>query len=387
MGNQLGISGSSSVSPRGQLSSIQLSSDEVLAYQDACQNDQDVRKFDAELQIRTTRAISALVAEVHKPHSFSLDLLKEVTGSMVETDQQVLAIILESKKDVWKNPELFSLVDDYYQTSLHTLDFCNNLDRFLNDAKSKQIFLRIALQRLGETEPGEDDYKKAIEDLGWFRSAETHFTEELLKSFEIVYCEHLQMLQRLQAQRVQLDKKLKHVKSWRKTATIIFAATFIIVLVCSIVATAIAAPPLVTAMVTAVGAAAAWIPTENWFKRLSRGFEDAVQEQREVVSSMQAGTLVAIRDLDNIKILVERLATEMADFIRQIDDGIALGKDAHIHLVLKDIENKVDIFSKNVDELGEYVDTYTRNIRQARAVVQQRILNNPKAEIEPQVMT
>ncbi|KAF5187466.1 hypothetical protein FRX31_022948 [Thalictrum thalictroides] len=77
MGNHLGISGSgSSVSPRGQLSSIQLSSDDLLAYQDACQNDQDVRKFDAELQIRTTRAISALVAEVHKPHSFSLDLLK-----------------------------------------------------------------------------------------------------------------------------------------------------------------------------------------------------------------------------------------------------------------------------------------------------------------------
>ncbi|KAF5187465.1 hypothetical protein FRX31_022947, partial [Thalictrum thalictroides] len=142
-------------------------------------------------------------------------------------------------------------------------------------------------------------YKKAIEDLGWKRSVETHFTEELLKSFEIVYCKHLQMLQRLQAQRIQLDKKLKRVKSWRKTATIIFAATFVIVLECSIVATAIAAPPLVTAMVTAIGAAAAWIPTENWFKRLSRGFEDAVQEQREVVSSMQAGTLVAIRDLDN----------------------------------------------------------------------------------------
>ncbi|KAF9602270.1 hypothetical protein IFM89_026358 [Coptis chinensis] len=386
MGNQWSNTGTSAVSPREQLSHVQLSTEELLTYQDACQTDQDVRKFDSELQSRTTRAINALVADVHKPNSCSLDLLKEVTGCMVETDQQVVGIILASKKDVWKNPELFSLVEDYYQTSLHTMEFCNSLEKFLTEAKYKQIILRTALRRLSEAVPGEDDYNKAIEDLGWFRSSEVNFTEELLKSFEIVYCEHLQMLQRLQAQRIQLDKKMKRVKSLKKTANIIFAATVVTVLVCSIVASAITAPHLVTAMVAALGAAVSVIPTENWFKRLFKGFEDAVQEQREIVSSMQAGTCIAIRDLDIIRVLVEGLEIEMADFLRQIDDNLALGKDSDILLVIKDIENKVDIFTKNVDELGECVDGYSRNIRQARAVVQRRIINVPNSETETEVI-
>lgn len=382
MGNQLGFIGASSITPRAQVSSLQISSDDLLAYQDACQNDQDVRRFDTELQARTARAMGAMVAEIQKPNSFSLELLKEVTSNMVETDQQVVAIILASKKDVWKNPELFSLVDDYYRTSLHTLEFCNNLERFLSNARTKQIILRAALQRLGEAAPGEGDYNKALEDLGWFRSAETHLSEELLKSFEVVYSEHLQMLQRLQAQRNLLDKKMKRIKSWRKTATIIFAATFVTVLVCSVVVTAVAAPPFVTAVVAAVGAGASWIPTETWFKRLWKGYEKAVQEQREVVSAMQAGTLVAVRDLDNIRVLVERLEMEVSDFLRQIDASLALEKDNGIHLVIKDIENKVDTFTSNVDELGEYANAYSRNVRQAKAVVQQRIIKPSKGETE-----
>ncbi|KAL5713666.1 hypothetical protein ACHQM5_015721 [Ranunculus cassubicifolius] len=383
MGNQLGISGTSSVTPRGN--QLNLSSDELLAYQDACVKDQDVRKFDSELQARTTRAMTAMIAEVHKPNSFSLDLLKEITGSMVETDQQVVGIILASKKDVWKNQELFSLVDDYYKTSLHTLEFCNNLEKFLTNAKHKQVILQAAIRRLAENPAGEEGgYKKVIEDLKWFRSAESHLSEELLKSFEIVYSEHLQMLQRLQAQRIQLDKKMKKLKSWRKTMTVIFAATVVTVLVCSIAATAIAAPPLVTAVVAAVGAAAAWIPTENWFKRLWKGYEKALQEQREVVSGMQAGTQIAIRDLDNIRDLVERLETEMMDFLKNIDQSIGLEKGSELHLVIKDIENKVDVFTSNVDELGEYVDAYSRNVRQARAVVQQRIIRPSARETETQ---
>lgn len=383
MGNHLGITGASSITPRGEASSsIQISSADLHDYQDACQKDHDVRRFDTELQARTARAMGVMAAEIQKPNSFSLELLKEVTGSMVETDQQVVAIILSSKKDVWKNPELFSLVDDYYRTSLHTLEFCNNLERFLSNARAKQIILRSALQRLGDAAPGEGDYKKALEDLGWFKTAEKHLSEELMKSFEAVYSEHLQMLQRLQAQRNQLDKKMKKIKSWRKTATIIFAATFAVVLVCLVIATAVAAPPFVTAVVAAVGAAATWIPTETWFKRLWKGFEKAIQEQREVVSAMQAGTLVAVRDLDNIRLLVERLEVEISDFLRQIDQSLALEKDNGIDSVIKDIEKKVDTFTSNVDELGEYVNAYSRNVRQARAVVQQRIIKPSKREIE-----
>ncbi|KAG6514972.1 hypothetical protein ZIOFF_025348 [Zingiber officinale] len=46
----------------------------------------------------------------------------------------------------------------------------------------------------------------------------------------------------------KLDKKLKSIKAWRKVSSIIFAATLTTFLICSIVAAAIATPPVAVAV-------------------------------------------------------------------------------------------------------------------------------------------
>ncbi|OVA09305.1 Protein of unknown function DUF677 [Macleaya cordata] len=407
MGNQLG--GTSIVTPRDQLPPIRLSSEDLRLYEDAVQNDVDVRKFDMDLQARTHHAINALASGFHQPLSFSFDVVKEVvTNCFLETDQRVVEVILEGKKDIWNNKELCSLIDEYFKTSLHTLDFCIAIEKCLTNARDRQTILRAALQRLANSTPGGDEYKKAMEDLERYKSVQTHFTGEMLELFGTVYCEHFQMLQMLQTQRIQLDKKLKKVKSWRKTANIIFVATFVTILICSIVTAAVAAPPIVTAMVAAGAATAAWAPTERWLKKLWKGYEDAVKEQKEAISSMQAGTIVAIRDLENIRLLVERLGMETANSFRQINGNLLvegningnllvegningnllveeringnllfLEEKNKIQLVIQEIENKVSIFSRNIDELGEYVSCCSRNIQKARSVVLQRIMKTP----------
>ncbi|KAI3831776.1 hypothetical protein MKX03_002548 [Papaver bracteatum] len=382
MGNQ--FSGSSMVTPREQLTPIRLSSEDLLSYDEAVQNDPSVRKFDIELQTRTNHAINALALGVQQPLSFSFELLKEVTSCVLETDQKVVEVILEGKKDIWNNKELSALIDDYFRTSLHTLDFCIALEKCLTNARDKQTILKASLQRLANSVPGGDEYKTAMEDLDRYKSVQTHFTNEMLDLFGTVYCEHLQMLRNLQMQRIQLDKKLRKVKSWRKTANIIFAATFVTVLICSVVAAAVAAPPIVTAMVAAAAAAAAWAPSERWFKKLWRGYEDAIRDQKEVISSIQAGTIVAIRDLDNIRFLVERLERESTNSFREINGNmffeekvngsVLLEHKYEIQLAVQEIENKVLIFSRNLDELGEYVSSCSSRVHKARSVVLQRIM-------------
>ncbi|KAI3834526.1 hypothetical protein MKW92_015102 [Papaver armeniacum] len=385
MGNQ--FSGSSMVTPREQLTPIRLSSEDLLSYDEAVQNDPSVRKFDIELQTRTNHAINALALGVQQPLSFSFELLKEVTSCVLETDQKVVEVILEGKKDIWNNKELSALIDDYFRTSLHTLDFCIALEKCLTNARDKQTILKASLQRLANSAPGGDEYKTAMEDLDRYKSVQTHFTNEMLDLFGTVYCEHLQMLRNLQMQRIQLDRKLKKVKSWRKTANIIFAATFVTVLICSVVAAAVAAPPIVTAMVAAAAAAAAWAPSERWFKKLWRGYEDAIRDQKEVISSIQAGTIVAIRDLDNIRFLVERLERESMNSFREINGNmfieekingsVLLEHKYEIQLAVQEIENKVLIFSRNLDELGEYVSSCSSRVHKARSVVLQRIMRPP----------
>ncbi|PKU84845.1 UPF0496 protein 1 [Dendrobium catenatum] len=51
-------------------------------------------------------------------------------------NQEVVKIILDCKKDIWKTPELFQLVEDYFENSLQTLDFCKALERCLNRARN-----------------------------------------------------------------------------------------------------------------------------------------------------------------------------------------------------------------------------------------------------------
>ncbi|KAK9135426.1 hypothetical protein Syun_014756 [Stephania yunnanensis] len=377
MGNQLGVTGSSTITPREHQipqPPINLSPDQIRIYEDIRNEDQQIRQFDTDLHLRTTRTINTLSIETNQPLPFSLDLLKEVTGCLLDSNQQVVNLILTTKKDIWKNPDLFTLVDDYFKTSLHTLDFCSTLQRFLANSKLNQAILRSALHRLSETEfLDPEEYRRAILDLQRFKSEQTHFTEEVLKKFGTVYDEHIEMLSRLQSQRSQLDKKLKKVRAWRKTASVVFAVTFATVLICSIVVAAVTAPPMVTAIVTAVSGGAAWVPTESWFGALWRKFEGAVQEQSEVVSAVEAGTVVVMRDLDNIRVLVEGLEAELESFVGEVERGIR-GEEGFVFVGVKEIERRVGVFTSSVDELGEYVDCCSRNVHKARSVVLQRIM-------------
>ncbi|KAI0491466.1 hypothetical protein KFK09_025726 [Dendrobium nobile] len=123
------------------------------------------------------------------------------------------------------------------------------------------------------------------------------------------------MLEKLQLRKRKLDKKLKSVKAWRKISFIIFAAAFASVLIYSVVASVVAAPPVAAAL-----AAASSVPVGSmgkWFNSLMKKYEDALRGEKEVISSMQAGTFVAIKDLDNIRVLVDNLEIQISSLLQR----------------------------------------------------------------------
>ncbi|KAJ1419062.1 hypothetical protein SESBI_15327 [Sesbania bispinosa] len=117
-------------------------------------------------------------------------------------NQEVVKVILECKQDIWskKDKELFSLVEDFFENSLQTLDFCNALEKCLKRAREKLVVVKSAM---------------------------TYFEEE-----------------KLQIRKQKLDKKLKSLKTLRRVSNCIFVAAFVSVLIFSVVAAAIAAPPV-----------------------------------------------------------------------------------------------------------------------------------------------
>ncbi|KAE8687704.1 UPF0496 protein 1 [Hibiscus syriacus] len=359
-------------------SSITLSSNlqyttELSSYEAACKLDKELQTFDTNVQARTNHVINTLAMGV-EARALSFDSLREVTGCLLEMNQEVVKVILECKKDIWKNQELFELVEEYFENSLQTLDFCSALEKCLKRARDSQLLILMALQQFEEeSEVGGSKYMRTLEELRNFKAAEDPFTEEFFQIFQSVYRQQITMLEKLQHRKNKLDKKLKYIHAWRKVSSMIFVATFVSVLICSVVAAAMAAPPVAAALVAATS-----IPLGSmgkWIDSMWRNYENALKGQKEVITSMQAGTYVAIKDLDNIRILVDRLEIEIEALLQNAD--FAIEQEA-VKIGIDEIKKKLGVFMKNVEDLGQQADICSRDIRRARTVVLQRIIKHGK---------
>ncbi|KAL6213536.1 hypothetical protein ACLB2K_012983 [Fragaria x ananassa] len=353
------------------LTTFQYTTDQLSSYEAACKVDADMQSFDTNLQNRTNQVISTLAAGV-EVRALSFDSLKEVTECLLEMNQEVVKVILECKKDIWKNQELFELVEEYFENSLQTLDFCTALEKCLKRARDSQLLILVALQQFEEeTEVGGSRYTRTLAELKNFKAAGDPFTEEFFQMFQTVYRQQLLMLEKLHLRKNKLDKKLKYINAWRKVSSIIFVATFAAVLICSVVAAAMAAPPVAAAL-----AAATSIPIGSmgkWIDSLWKNYESAMKGQKEVISSMQVGTYVAIKDLDSIRVMIDRLEIEIQSLMDNA--SFAIEQEA-VRIAIEEIKKKLGVFMKNVEELGSQADICSRDIRRARTVVLQRIIKH-----------
>ncbi|KAK9286044.1 hypothetical protein L1049_014423 [Liquidambar formosana] len=345
---------------------------EISSYEAACKLDADLQSFDTTLQARTNHVINTLAVGV-EVRALSFDSLKEVTECLLEMNQEVVKVILECKKDIWKSQELFELVEEYFENSLQTLDFCTALEKCLKRARDSQLLILVALQQFEEeSEVGGNKYLRTLEELKNFKAAGDPFTEEFFQIFQSVYRQQIVMLEKLQLRKNKLDKKLKYIHAWRKVSSMIFVATFAAVLICSVVAASMAAPPVAAAM-----AAASSIPVGSmgkWVDSLWQNYENALRGQREILNSMQVGTFIAIKDLDTIRVLISRLEIEIESLLQTADFAI---EEEAVKVGIEEIKKKLGVFMKNVEDLGVQADMCSRDIRRARTVVLQRIIKHP----------
>ncbi|GKA72078.1 UPF0496 protein-like protein [Tanacetum coccineum] len=240
----------------------------------ALKSDPNLQSFDTNLQYRTYRAINSLALE-GEVWSLSLNSLKEVTTSLLDMNQEVVNILIDSKEDIWNNDELFVFVQDFFDLSLLTLDFCLRVVRvFL--MRSFRAFSR-GLCALGEN------------------------VEETAEG--------------------NVVKKMRNVETWRRLCNVIFAVTFSTVLIYFVVAAAVSAPPLVTALDPA--AAVPLGSMGKWVNSLWKKYETELKGQRELINAMRMGSFIVIKDLDNIKALVDKLRVEMEGLVRNAQFAIS----------------------------------------------------------------
>ena len=113
----------------------------------------------------------------------------------------------------------------------------------------------------------------------------------------------------------------------------------------------------------------------KWFNSLWKKYENEVRGERVIISSMQIGTYIAIKDFDSVRVLVDKLEIEMEGLL-QIADFAVQDKEVVV-LAIDEIKKKLNGFMQPIDDLGEHTDKFSRDIRRARTVILQRIIKYP----------
>jgi len=153
-------------------------------------------------------------------------------------------------------------------------------------------------------ELNKEQSQNVLKELQGFVHAANPFSEDFSQQFITVYHRQLEMQNKLQAKKQKLDTKLRSVRGWMKVSNIIMGATCAAVLLCRVIADAIAAPKV--AMDLAEESRKPNRGTGSWLKPLCRRYEQ-IRAQVAITDNASKGTFVAIEDLNNIKASVERL--------------------------------------------------------------------------------
>ncbi|KAL0702806.1 hypothetical protein Bca4012_058928 [Brassica carinata] len=347
----------------------------LTSYETACSEDPKLESFDSALHERTNRVINKLASGV-EIKSLSFDSLREVTQCLLDMNQDVVKVILQDKEDIWNNQDLFGLVNMYFESTAMTMDFCSELESCLNRAKRSQVIIQFAVKQFEEEEDGNNEnrkYEKTLEELKRFKLAGDPFTKEFFDLFDSVHKHQVMMLDELHKLKRRLDKKLKNIKTWRRVSNMVFVTAFVSVLIFSVVAAAVAAPPVVAAIAGALAVPVGSVG--KWCNSLWTKYEKVVKGQKEIITSIRIGTYISVKEMDNISVLVRRVEVEIESLLKNAE--FAVTEEKCVRLAIDEIKKKLDVFTDTIEELREHADKYCRDVTKARTVILQRIIRYP----------
>uniref|UniRef100_A0A6N2L9Q0 Uncharacterized protein n=1 Tax=Salix viminalis TaxID=40686 RepID=A0A6N2L9Q0_SALVM len=139
-----------------------------------------------------------------------------------------------------------------------------------------------------------------------------------------------------------------------------------------LVAVAVVAPPVVTAL-----AGAMTVPigsVGNWCNTLWDRYEKALEEEKGLVKLIWTGTFVTIEDMVTILKLVEKFQSEIESLFQYAD--IAIRKEDAVKLVIDEIKTKMEVFMERIENLAAHASKCHDDIIEARRMVLNKILKD-----------
>lgn len=88
---------------------------------------------------------------------------------------------------------------------------------------------------------------------------------------------------------------------------------------------------------------------------------------------MQAGTYVAVKDMDNVRSLTKQLDNEIRRMVKSAEYAVEHGA---VKIQIHEINKMLLVFKKSIEELGTQADLCCRDIIKASDVILQRIIDS-----------
>ncbi|KAI5314312.1 hypothetical protein L3X38_043488 [Prunus dulcis] len=362
-----------------RLSNAKIDGQLISSYQEALRGDADLQCFENTLKTHIKAVINTF-----RNGGPSTGFFKQVTKYLrYLTEQSVHALlrcrVIGNKKLNRASEERFKLLaDEYTNNSLQMLDFCSELHRFLKAARNTHSYIEYVTQECFamETAMGTRHYvriSKRLKSLSASGDVYGNYSsaERLLEKVERLRKQQEQMLEKLRVQNEKLEKKESSAHTWRKVTIILFVVAVAGLLISMIVTAALAIPAVAPAL------GAAFVPmlaSADWITNLFGTFEIACKDQQGENVFMQAGTRVSIKELGDIKFLIDRVVNEIDSLLFAPSSTIK----EQIDFTMKDIKLKLETFMREIETLQEEANKCSSEILKARDKVVKSIkfLNN-----------
>lgn len=360
-------------------------------FKDTCKQDPDFQSYGTKFKESTESVFSS-------PEGFSIGCVETLISSISDWSKMTANIILECEDEIWQwmaeNDECLDLVKKYFNNSAETLAFCSELDKFLLSARACHSYMQHKIEPL-ESEINnngvtDDNYSRILVSLKNITSSDRvsnviAAAKGLHNEIGCLRDKHEKMLDDLKLHKETLAKKLKKNRTWRKIINSIFISTLVCLVVCSVVGTLACMPHLAPVVGLATWAHAHPVATSvtcgllhsgivptaaglHWVDSMLKNYENIIVKQMGLIESMKVGTVASIKELDEIKLGIQKLENGIVELARS---GNFSAKD-DVGFAIDEIKNSVREFGEKINQLSKKATEFSSEILEARNNVLQR---------------
>ncbi|XP_071722705.1 uncharacterized protein [Rutidosis leptorrhynchoides] len=282
----------------------------------------------------TTDVINTLDAGVNDKAIMSFDLGNEETQFLLKMNQDLVNSAVDSKRRIWKNQELFDLVDEFFKNNSQTLDLCLLLKKCLKRVQYTRLLIIEALQQYHNECDGDDDndnrsFENTSRILKKLKAAEDPFSQDFFNNFNFVHDRQKTFLTMNAMSRWDMDTKRDQ-----------------------------------------------W--TTKVFTSLSKNYKNDIEGQQGVIHAMLTGCHSTLTGLDNIRTLVQRVQIQIESFKKNAE--LATTIDDTVKLVMDAVKKTLESLSKDEEELEIKTNNCSVMINKARSEVLKNIIGSPSSQ-------